>query len=150
MFYPMLLPRNIFSTIQQLKFRRKHGRGDRMATAQGLHEDQLTDGISVCTLCVTHCNREATLSLLLALLHYFSLGTLSPALFKLGFLKQTYHLFREIPGFAQESLWYEEFQCFEDADWQMWRQIHDFQYLWTDFTQKTHRDMRQLTAFLAK
>lgn len=79
MFYPMLVSENILSTIQQLNFRRKHGRGDRMATAQVLHEEQLRDGVSVCTLRVTHCTREVTLCLLWALLHYFSLGTLSPA-----------------------------------------------------------------------
>lgn len=87
-----------------------------MATAQVLHEEQLTDGISVCTLRVTHCNREATLCLLPALLHYFSLGTLPPALFKLTFLKQTYHPAPETLGFAQEFQYKE---CFEDADGQM-------------------------------
>lgn len=71
MFYPMLVPKHIFSTIPQLNFRRKHGRGDRMATAQVLHEEQLTDGTSVCTLHITHCSREATMCLLTALLHYF-------------------------------------------------------------------------------
>lgn len=104
MFYPMLVPENIFSTIQQLNFRRKHGRGDRMATAQVLHEEQLTDGASVCMLHATPCTREVTLCFLLALLHYFSLGTLSPAFFQLSSLKQTYHLVQKIPGFAQESL----------------------------------------------
>lgn len=143
MFYPMLVPKHIFSTILQLNFRRKHGRGDRMATAQVLHEEQLTDGTSVCTLHVTHCSREATLCLLTALLHYFP-KVHCPLPYLNLVSRQTYHLVQETPRFAQ---------VYDTRNSNALRILIgkcEDKYDWVDFTQKVHRDMRQLSAFLPK